>query len=1130
MALLDLDVILLQETHVSNKVQADEISKRWSGDCFWSFGTGKKAGVAMFVSPRFQGKISRFLFDSDGRVFSALIDLGTCKFNLVNVYAPNTVTGRRVFFQNLHQYFLCPCRIIAGDFNCVDNKLDRLRVLNVSLPDKSNFRRLLSDCSLIDVWRKQHPRGTSYTWANADYSQASRLDRFLVSSSLERCIDCPKVFPCTFSDHDFVALNFSPDNCPRARSGVWKFNSSLLNDATFKRELSELITDQKQSMANFQTIGVWWDNLKVIIRNFCQKYCFRKRKSTNCFRTSLTNRLIRAKNDFAQGNESRSTEIRDLECSLSSLALREAEGAKIRSRAKWFEEGEKPTRYFFRRENQRAAKNSFDTLLNSQGEETSSQTDMESILVDFYKNLFSKDNLDLHVQQSLIDDLEFTLSDSERVSCEGDITKDELFMALGGLQTGKSPGSDGLPTEFYKAFWDDLGDVLVRVLNERFHTGILTDSQREGLLRLLFKKDDRRLVKNWRPISLLNTDYKLASKVITERLKRVMQSIVHRDQTCGVVGRSIFSNLQLIRDMLDMIDKTNETGILVTLDQEKAFDRVDHDFLMRVLHKFGFGPSFRGWVSLFYKNVFSRIICNGSLSAPVFLGRGVRQGCPLSPLLYVLVSEVLSNQIRKCRDIEGFRLPGAGGLQFKVSQYADDATLFVKTERSLCRLLQIVELYERGSGAKLNTSKSEAMWLGRWRCNGASPFGLNWVTKLRILGVHFSNGLVSVESENWRAKLDKLELVLNLWKQRDLSFLGRALIVNILGASRFYHVAKIISPPNWVCERFDRLVWSFIWKGKMENVSRKRCCAPFELGGLNVVDFRTKCLSLRLSCFSDLRDNFGESKWHYLARYFMGTRLTRLDKRFVFRSNLFPVSATPSNFYRKSLESLQRLFEQHGKLPDDLSSRNLYCLFFKLPDAAPLCTGVWRAIVGRPINWWAAVWRKSRFKLIENKKNDLLWLLLHNAVRTRCNLKAWGYIDSDRCAVCSRIESNQHCFVDCFRACEVWNFFAPFLSRLQRSPFIPSFKSILFPLANFPDSRLSVYHYFLASILFFIWQARNLATFRNRTLSSRNIVNLIIKDIRTRVLGEPISRVKEIWSVNNVICSVNSDSIVFHLD
>ena len=234
----------------------------------------------------------------------------------------------------------------------------------------------------------------------------------------------------------------------------------------------------------------------------------------------------------------------------------------------------------------------------------SSQIDMESILVDFYKNLYSKDNLDLRVQESLIGDLEFALSDSERDSCEGEFIKDELFAALGGLQTGKSPRSDGLPTEFYKVFWQDLGDILVLVLNENFLIGILTDSQREGLLRLLYKKDDRRLVKNWRPISLLNTDYKIAFKVIRERLKRVMQSIVHKDQTCGVVGRSILSNLQLIREMLDMIDKTNETEILVTLDQEKAFDRVDHDFLMRVLLNFGFGASFRGWVRSFFKNVF----------------------------------------------------------------------------------------------------------------------------------------------------------------------------------------------------------------------------------------------------------------------------------------------------------------------------------------------------------------------------------------------------------------------------------------------------------------------------------------------------------------------------------------------
>ena len=141
-----------------------------------------------------------------------------------------------------------------------------------------------------------------------------------------------------------------------------------------------------------------------------------------------------------------------------------------------------------------------------------------------------------------------------------------------------------------------LCDPLLAVLNDCFRVGCA--GQRKALLRLIYK-DDKCLAKNWRPISLLNCDYKLASKIITDRLKQVMPSIVHSDQTCSVINRSIFSNLHLIRDTLDMINKTDETGILVSLDQMKAFDRVDHDFLMRVLSKFGFGPSFCRWVSIF---------------------------------------------------------------------------------------------------------------------------------------------------------------------------------------------------------------------------------------------------------------------------------------------------------------------------------------------------------------------------------------------------------------------------------------------------------------------------------------------------------------------------------------------------
>ena len=1120
------DIFLLQETHVSCKEKADRFARFWPGNCFWSFGTGKSAGVAILTSPRFSGKISRFIFDSDGRVLSAVVRFGNSNFNVVNIYAPCTVSDRKIFFEHLHDYFLLRGDlIIGGDFNCVDNPIDKFHSNDIHSTDKSSLCSLKSAFLLVDVWRKHNPRAVLFTWSSGNKTQASRLDRFFISKSLfdKNCLS--SALPCTFSDHDFVDLVFV-SRLSRRKGGIWKFNVSLLSDTGFKQLMTNELEKAKLEVNKFASLGDWWDDLKVKIRKLSVDFSVRKHREANADRALLTKRLIRAKNDFHSGDQHAASAVKNLESALSSLILKEAEGAKIRSKAQWIEQGEKPTRFFFRLEQKRAEKNYFESLVDTDGVEKSTQEDLESILVAFYTSLFSQDTLDMQIQTELIDDLDFSLTDSEREQCEGLFTQEELLLALQGLQTGKSPGSDGLPTEFYLTFWDSLSDPLVEIYNERFRLGVLSDSQRKGLLRLIHKKDERNLVKNWRPISLLNTDYKLASKVITERLKKVMSSIVHLDQTCSVPGRSIFSNLQLIHDVLDMIDKTNETGILVTLDQEKAFDRVDHQFLMRVLSKFGFGPTFCGWVSLFYRDVFSRVICNGQLTSPIFLGRGVRQGCPLSPLLYVLVSEVLSTQVRKCKEIEGFRLPGAGGLQFKISQYADDATNFLKTERSLFRLLGIVHKYELGSGAKLNTAKSEAMWLGRWRDNDATHFGLNWVTKMRILGVYFSNGLLLVENDNWKSKLDKLKSVVNLWSSRELSFIGRTMILNVLGASRFWHVAKVLHPPNWVVDSYNSITWPFIWKGKMECISRERCCAPVLSGGLNIVNFSVKCVSLRLSCFASLRDNFGSEKWHFLARYFLGNRLAKFDSRFNFVSNSIPSSSVPSRFYTKCLDKFSFLASKYGSLPDDLTCKNIYVLLLVLPSIVPRCAGFWGSVVGRPINWWVSVWRKSRLKLIENKKNDLLWLIVHRAVRVRYSLKSWGYINNDKCAVCNAAETIEHCFLECRRVVRVWNRFSAILSRFNGTPFSISASSIFYPLSSPQSSLPTISCFVIATVLFWIWHSRNLATFRNSCLSSLNIADLVIKDIKLRILCAPIDTVKNFWTKDSILCYIDGNHVI----
>ena len=146
------------------------------------------------------------------------------------------------------------------------------------------------------------------------------------------------------------------------------------------------------------------------------------------------------------------------------------------------------------------------------------------------------------------------------------------------MESGKSPGPDGLPAKFYLYFWGLLGRDLVDILNYGYHRGAFSESQRRAILRLLFKRDDPQLLKNWRPISLLNVDYKIATKCLAGRLREVLPLVLSEDQTCGVPDRSIF----LIRDVIDYV---REKNALINLDQEKVFDRVNQRFLQRVLEK-----------------------------------------------------------------------------------------------------------------------------------------------------------------------------------------------------------------------------------------------------------------------------------------------------------------------------------------------------------------------------------------------------------------------------------------------------------------------------------------------------------------------------------------------------------------
>ena len=213
-----------------------------------------------------------------------------------------------------------------------------------------------------------------------------------------------------------------------------------------------------------------------------------------------------------------------------------------------------------------------------------------------------------------------------------------------------------------------------------------------SLITLLYKKGDKLDTKNWRPISLLCTDYKILAKVLTNRLSAVISSVVGPEQACGIPGRLSSENVRVLKDVVDYVNRSNVGAAIISLDQEKAFDRVDWSFMLRVLEAMNFGPSFCKWVRLLYTNVFSQVLVNGFQSDPFPVSRGVRQGCPLSPLLYVLVAETIASAIRKDTSIDSFSLPDCNRI--KLFQYADDTSILVMSDQSLCSLFFLFERYD----------------------------------------------------------------------------------------------------------------------------------------------------------------------------------------------------------------------------------------------------------------------------------------------------------------------------------------------------------------------------------------------------------------------------------------------------
>ena len=514
--------------------------------------------------------------------------------------------------------------------------------------------------------------------------------------------------------------------------------------------------------------------------------------------------------------------------------------------------GEKPSSYFFNLEKRNFTNKVITKIIEDDGHESLTTDEILDSQKAYYKTLYSENNaVDNNPIETLIGENHLKLSENEAELLEGDIKYSEIAEALKNTKNSKTPGNDGFTAEFFKFFWTDLRYFILNSLNFGYRTGSLSITQKQGIITCLPKPNKSPFyLKNWRPISLLNVIYKLASSVIATRLKSVLHKLINEDQKGFISGRFIGENIRLIYDILFETKKQEIPGLILSIDFQQAFDSVSWKFIHKTLDYFNFGPSIKRWIEIFQNGSESCILQNGHMTEYFSLQRGCRQGDPISPYIFILCAEVLSHMIRKHNGIKGIVL---NDKEYKLSQYADDTQVFLDgTEISLRNTLETLNAFYLMSGLKLNIDKTKAIWIGSTSKSNSRlcrDYNLDWNQEpIKILGVTFTSEVFDIWDKNTNEIFKKAEKTIKSWSKRKLTLLGKITVIKSLAMSKFVHLFMALpNPPGTLVKRLNQLFYSFLWNSGPDRIKRKFIVKDIAKGGLRMIHIDAFIAALKIT-------------------------------------------------------------------------------------------------------------------------------------------------------------------------------------------------------------------------------------------------------------------------------------------
>lgn len=879
------DIVCIQETHKIIYKEVEGWANRIGYSIFtnWVWDHTKKnqrTGTAILINKKIIKLTKKHEIKEKNRRQEITIRIKGMDLKIINVYAPSGAEQRKqreIFYDEIKESLeteVLPC-IIMGDFNMIIDKRDaKITDKYTQLEYEKRFERCMAANDMEDIYRIQNPKKKVFT--HKSRNQERRLDRIYTPKEIrEEILECDYV-DNNIADHPknpFIQLK----SWESFKRNTWKCNKNILEDEEYRSIITNLLETEKCNIIYHIGIQDWWENVKKKIKNVSKRYEQFKRKS----------HLGDKKQQWMNEN------------------------LRIQAKQINIEEGEQSPRVFWKEMKKKKNQTILLQLEKEDGKMAETESELLTEVHDYYDSMLGKISDDDKVlKKKYINMMDIKMSKEKNAVFDMHVTEDEIENILKKMKKEKSPGMDGLTKEFYITFWSTIKTELTIIVNNALLFGNIPNSWNDAKIVLIHKKGDRQRLTNWRPVSLLNIDYKIAAKILSCRLGLCLNDVISKTQKAGLPERYIQDIHYNLESYIRYTKNRIHDAFIMTIDYAKAFDTVNHSYLLGVLDKIGLNQRAQRMFKKIYKEMKCKVEVNGSLTKNIKIRRGIRQGCPMSMTLYALSTEPMMRKILQNENIIGCKL---GGKVYKADQFADDTTLTIEGMESIRETISELKDFEKATGQKINEEKTEILAIN---INGEknlcqSKFGIYKKDNIKILGIYYGK---DAEEKNLEDIRQNINLQGKIIKQRKLSWSGKLMAINafIIGHLNYKSITTKITKKQ--AGKYETDLFNILWSPeRIEAISRNVMKLEKKFGGINMIDIESKINAARLTKFIKLKKlTEPEEFWHMETIYNLGTRIREINPKLYY--NNMPHRTILKNEWKECLDLWKLLNNKKQKV------------------------------------------------------------------------------------------------------------------------------------------------------------------------------------------------------------------------